>query len=111
MATDEWSASLAGRRARWEVARLVNQVLEDGAHPARVSCGPGGFVVHSGTGRSVLADTATQLWSALLSLPGPPLHPQAVLDRSPQTPVAAAAAAAAARAAAKARTGEERKRS
>jgi hypothetical protein len=95
VATDEWSAALTGRRARWEVARLVNQVLEDGDHPARVSCGPGGFTVRTATGRGVLADTASELGRVLLSLPGPALHPQAVLDRVPRTPVAAAVAAAA----------------
>ncbi len=104
--TDEWSVALAGRRARWEAARLVNRVLEESGHPARVSCGAGSFVVRSPTGRSVLADTAGQLWRALSTMPGPPLRPGAVLDRAPRTPVAEAVAAAA-RAAAAAITGEE----
>jgi hypothetical protein len=92
-ATDQWSGVLAGRRARWEATRLVNQVLRDSGRAARVSATPGAFVVRSPTGRSDVVDTAGQLWRALLSQPGPPLRPPTVHDR-PHTPVADAVLAA-----------------
>lgn len=91
--TDEWSGVVAGRRARWEAVRLVNEVLRHSGRPARVSATPGAFVVRSATGRSDVVDTVGQLWSALLRHPGPPLrHP--LDDEHAHTPVAAAVLAA-----------------
>ncbi len=65
---DQWSPLLASRRARWEAAQVVNRLLGASRHPARVSCTAGSWVVRSGTGRSVVADTATQLWQAVLAV-------------------------------------------
>jgi hypothetical protein len=91
--SDEWSGLLAGRRARWEAVRLVNQVLRDSGRTATVSATPGAFVVRSATGRSDVVDTAGQLWRALLRQPGPPLrHPTE--DDVLRTPVADAVLAA-----------------
>ena len=95
VAVDEWSPHLAGRRDRWEATRLVNDVLRASGHPARVSCAGGPFVVSSGTGRSMVVDTASELWRALLALSGPELRSASVLERAPQTPVSGALAAAA----------------
>jgi hypothetical protein len=84
---------LAGRRARWEAVRLINQVLRDSGRAARVSATPGAFVVRSSTGRSDVVDTAGQLWRALLHQAGPPLkHPSP--GDLPRTPVADALLAA-----------------
>jgi hypothetical protein len=65
---DEWSEPLASRRARWEAAKVVNEVLAGQRHPARVSCGPAGWVVRSGTGAAVVADTVREVWDAVRSV-------------------------------------------
>ncbi len=62
---DEWSDVVATRRARWETASLVNALLREGRRPATVSPTPTGWLVRSGTGRDVLADTLTGVWEAL----------------------------------------------
>lgn len=98
--TDAWSGVLGTGRARWEAARIVNDVLGACGHPARVTCVIGAWAVHTGTGRSVLAATVTDLWQALLSLPGPRLEVAGALAGRPPTPVLDAVAASAASAAA-----------
>ena len=66
---DEWSGELDSRRARWEVARLVDGTLSSVRSPTRVSATPAGWVVRSGTGRATVADTLTALWRAVGPLP------------------------------------------
>jgi hypothetical protein len=65
---DPWSALLATRRARWEVAKVVNELLGRVRHPARVSAGTVSWVVRSGTGAGVVVDTVSALWDAVLSV-------------------------------------------
>ncbi|WP_324789287.1 hypothetical protein [Streptomyces sp. H51] len=95
MATDAWSGIFCTGRARWEAARIVNDVLGTCGHPARVTCSIGAWVVRSGTGRSVVVTTVSQLWQVLLSLPGPRLDVAGVLAGRPPTPVLDAVAASA----------------
>lgn len=95
VATDAWSGVLCTSRARWEVARIVNGVLSEGGHPARVTCSVGAWVVHSGTGRSVVVTTVSHLWQVLLSLPGPRLDVAGALAGRPRTPILDAVAASA----------------
>lgn len=95
VATDDWSAVFSTGRARWEAARIVNGVLSRSGHPARVTCSIGAWVVRSGTGRSVVVDTAGQLWQVLLSLPGPHLDVAEMTAGHPPTEVLHALAAAA----------------
>lgn len=66
--TDDWSDLVATRRSRWEASRLVNEALVRSGHPGRVTCATGPWVVSSGTGKSVLADTLSQMWAQLASL-------------------------------------------
>jgi hypothetical protein len=66
---DEWSRALDSRRARWEVARLVDGALAGVRSPTRVSATPAGWVVRSGTGRTTVTDTLTGLWRAVGPLP------------------------------------------
>ena len=75
VAEDPWSGAVASRRARWEVARLVDAALARGRSPARVSAAPAGWAVRSGTGRTALADTLTALWQAVGPLPPEALPP------------------------------------
>ena len=89
---DAWSPVLAGRRARWEAARVANEVLATSGHPARVTADGTSFVVRSATGAAVVADTAGQLWQAVLARPGPPLT--LPTDDAAGTPVARAVLAA-----------------
>lgn len=93
--TDAWSAALSGRRARWEAARLVNEVLRSSGHPARVGTGGVSFVVRSATGRAEVVDTAGALWRALVRQAGPPVELHPVEDRTPPTEVSRAVFAAA----------------
>ena len=65
VATDRWSAVLAGTRARWQVARLLTAFLRGTGHPARVSAATGAWLVSAGTGGSSVAQTATQVWRAV----------------------------------------------
>ena len=58
---DTWSSVLAGRRARWEAARVANDLLAASGHRARVTAGPAAFVVRGPTGGVVIADTAGRL--------------------------------------------------
>lgn len=62
---DGWSDALSTTRARWLVARLVNDYLRDIGHPARIGCSVGSWVVRGSTGRMALAETATDLWAAV----------------------------------------------
>ncbi|MZE77574.1 hypothetical protein [Streptomyces xinghaiensis] len=94
-ATDAWSGVFLTRRARWEAARIINDALSETGHPARVTCAAAAWVVHSGTGRSVLVDTASGIWQVLLSLPGLRLDVAAALSGQPPTPVLAAVVASA----------------
>ncbi|MBQ0984672.1 hypothetical protein KBZ10_09115 [Streptomyces sp. F63] len=94
-ATDAWSGTFLTRRARWEAARIINDALSGAGHPARVTCSAAAWVVHSGTGRSVLVDTASGIWRVLRSLPGPRLDVAAALSGRPPTPVLAAVIASA----------------
>lgn len=66
---DEWSGELDSRRARWEVARLVDATLASARSPTRVSATHAGWVVRSATGRATVADTLTALWRAVGPLP------------------------------------------
>ena len=66
---DAWSGELDSRRARWEVARLVDGTLSSVRSPTRVSATHAGWVVRSGTGRVTVADTLTALWRAVGPLP------------------------------------------
>ncbi len=68
VATDPWSGLLATRRARWEATRTVNDVLRRAGHPGRVDVGSGPWVVRSGTGAAVLADTVTDVWRQLVAV-------------------------------------------
>jgi hypothetical protein len=95
VATDAWSSVFFTSRARWEAARIVNGILGKCGHPARVTCSIGAWVVHSGTGRSVVVTTVSHLWQVLLSLPGPRLDVAGVLAGRPPTPVLDAVAASA----------------
>ena len=63
--SDAWSATLGSRRARWETAKVVNDLLGALGHPARVSCAPGAWVVRSGTGAAAVVDTVSELWDAV----------------------------------------------
>lgn len=65
--TDAWSDVLATRRARWEAARVVNASLVRAGYPSRVGSGTGPWIVQSGTGASVVADTITDLWRHLIA--------------------------------------------
>jgi hypothetical protein len=98
---DPWSPALAGRRARWEAARVANDVLAASGHPARVTATSAAFLVRGATGAAAVADTAGQLWRAVLARPGPPLILPA--HDTVGTPVAEAVLAAL-RAAARARS-------
>lgn len=95
VATDAWSSVLSTRRARWEAARIINGVLVECGHPARVTCSLGAWVVRSGTGRSVVVTTVSHLWQVLLSLPGPRLDAAQALAGRPSDPVLDAVAASA----------------
>jgi hypothetical protein len=66
--TDGWSSVLASTRARWEGADFVNATLRDGGCRVRVTPTSAGWVIRSATGQGVVADTATALWTTLLSL-------------------------------------------
>jgi hypothetical protein len=89
---DPWSGVLSGRRARWEAARVANDVLAASGHRTRVTSNSASFVVRGATGGAVVADTAGQLWRAVLAQPGPPLTlPR---DGGGPTPVAEAVLAA-----------------
>jgi hypothetical protein len=101
---DAWSPVLAGRRARWEAARVANDVLATSGHRTRVTANSTAFVIRSATGAAVVADTAGQLWRAVLAQPGPPLTLAA--DDASGTPVAEAVLAAL-RAAARPRSPQE----
>jgi hypothetical protein len=70
---DAWAPVLVGRRARWEAARVANDVLATSGHRARVTANSAAFLIRSATGGAVVADTAGQLWRAVLAQPGPPL--------------------------------------
>ena len=78
------------RRARWQVAALVNELLRSGPQRSTVTPSAGGWLVRSGTGRVVLVDTLTALWQALSSARPTPDVVRAVLDRHEPSPVAAA---------------------
>ena len=71
-ATDGWTSVLSSTRARWEGAEFVNATLRDGGCRVRVSATSAGWVIRSATGQGVVADTATALWTTLLSLPEVP---------------------------------------
>lgn len=62
---DQWSTALDSTRARWEAASLLNQILRLSGRPARVVATPGAWLVQSGTGRDIVADTLTAVWRAL----------------------------------------------
>jgi hypothetical protein len=79
---DEWSGGLDSRRARWEVAHLVGDVLAGAGSPTRVSATPGGWVVRSATGRTTVADTLTALWRAVGTLPAGTAVPAGAPDGS-----------------------------
>jgi hypothetical protein len=97
--TDAWSATLGTRRARWETAKVVNELLGARGHPARVVCGARGWVVRSGTGAAVVVDTVSELWDAVRAVRD--VDPTAVAGPGSTSPVIAAvldsAAATAAR--------------
>lgn len=93
-ATDEWSSTLASRRARWEATRTVNVVLMRAAHPGRVDGGTGAWIVRSGTGRAVLADTITDLWRQLSILRPISVDALSSLTDSPESEVIRAVLAA-----------------
>jgi hypothetical protein len=63
--SDAWSATLGTRRARWETATVVNDLLGTLGHPARVSCAAGAWVVRSATGAAAVVDTVSELWDAV----------------------------------------------
>jgi hypothetical protein len=66
--TDAWSVTLGSRRARWETAKVVNELLGELGHPARVGCAAAGWVVRSPTGSAAVVDTVTELWDAVRRL-------------------------------------------
>jgi hypothetical protein len=66
--SDAWSVTLGTRRARWETAKVVNELLGARGHPARVACAARGWVVRSGTGAAVVVDTVSELWDAVLAV-------------------------------------------
>lgn len=88
--SDDWSSVADSRRARWQVAALVNELLRSGPQRSTVTATPGGWLVRSGTGRVDLADTLTALWQALSSARPTPEAVREVLDRHEPSPVAAA---------------------
>lgn len=88
--SDAWSPVADTRRARWQVAALVNELLRSGPQRATVTATPGGWLVRSGTGRVDLADTLTALWQALSSARPTPDVVRDVLGRHDPSPVAAA---------------------
>jgi hypothetical protein len=107
-AADAWTPVLASPRARWEGADFVNATLRDEGHPARVTATTAGWVIRSATGRSDVVDTATALWTTLLSrsevpvdlllaLPGRLAQPTAASTPTPVVVAMADAAAATAR--------------
>lgn len=91
---DQWVSVLASRRARWEVALVLNRVLAQSGHPGRVRAGPGPWVVCMPTGASHVADTISAV-VRLLSSPRPlPALTLQELRHCRQTPVVAAVTAA-----------------
>lgn len=73
-AVDEWSGELDSRRARWEVAHLVDGALSRAGCVGRVTATASGWSVRTATGRTSLVDTLTALWAAIGPLPaGAPL--------------------------------------
>ena len=87
---DDWSSVADTRRARWQVASLVNELLQGSAQRSTVTATPGGWLVRSGTGVVVLVDTLTALWRALATARPTPDVVREVLDRHDPSPVAAA---------------------
>jgi hypothetical protein len=106
-ATDAWTPLLASTRARWEGADFVNATLRGGGCRVRVTATSAGWVIRTATGQGAVVDTATALWTTLLSRSEVPadllLGLPDRLDRprgaAPPTPVAVALADAAAAAA------------
>lgn len=68
VAIDAWTPILSSTKARWEGANFVNATLRDGGCRVRVTATSVGWVIRSATGHGVVADTATALWTTLLSL-------------------------------------------
>jgi hypothetical protein len=107
-ALDAWTPVLASTRARWEGAEFVNATLGDAGLPGRVTATGAGWVIRSATGRGDVVDTATALWTTLLSrsevpvdllldLPGRVPEPTGPTAATPVAVAMADAAAAAAR--------------
>lgn len=65
--TDAWTPILASTRARWETEDFANTALRHGGSRVRVTATAAGWVIRSATGQGVVVDSATALWTALLS--------------------------------------------
>lgn len=65
---DQWSDLLSSTRARWQSAKALNSFFRETRHPARVTAVPGGWTVTGATGRSVVTDTASELWAAVRAM-------------------------------------------
>ena len=95
VARDAWSPVLSTSRARWQAARSLDAFLREVGHPARVTSTGAAWVVASGTGRSVVAGSATELWAAVRAVrPVAPAQLRRLAERA-TTPEAAALARAA----------------
>ncbi|SDQ12578.1 hypothetical protein [Quadrisphaera sp. DSM 44207] len=87
VARDAWSPQLSSARARWQAARVLDAFLRETGHPARVTSTGAAWSVGGATGRTVLAQTATQLWDAVRAVrevPEERLEQLAACARSPE---------------------------
>jgi hypothetical protein len=84
--TDAWTPILASTRARWETEDFANTALRHGGSRVRVTATAAGWVIRSATGQGVVVDSATALWTALLSRSEVPVDLLLALPARPQPP-------------------------
>ena len=84
--TDAWTSILASTGARWKTEDFANTALRHGGSRVRVTATAAGWVIRSATGQGVVVDSATALWTALLSRSEVPVDLLLALPARPQPP-------------------------
>lgn len=91
---DQWSEPLASWRARWEAARLLNDLLERAGHPGRVLAADQNWVVRTSTGGAFIAQNLSTVMRCLSRMGDLPSETASPPQSRPPSAVADAVLAA-----------------